>query len=236
MLGRASRGFRTRAFFVGDSASDDDLIGELPALSDSDGRGKNGTLLVISPITDGVGVIGGGAALLGFRRFRGLGVAGGSIEVCCGLSSLTCSCSFVADEVDSLLERRVAIVTICMYNRENRRRLIQNGVAVMTGLTDVFSLSCNCDCLMKERLSDAETSPPASDARLGTRDFYLLRVCLFVFVCKKTTIFESHFRYGPFHRVSRHPRQSSLSSDYQDSHNGSTINPPQQTETVRKRN
>ena len=138
MLGRASRGFRTRAFFVGDSASGDDLIGELPALSDSDGRGKNGTLLVISPIADGVGVIGGGAALLGFRRFRGLGVAGGSIEVCCGLSSLTCSCSLVADEVDNLLERRVVIVTICMSDRESRRKTIQSGTAVWTGLITVF--------------------------------------------------------------------------------------------------
>ena len=128
MLGRASRAFRTLGFFVGDSSPGDDLIGEFPALSDSDGRGKNGTLFVISPIADGVGVIGGGAALSSFRRFRGLGVAGGSIEVCCGLSSLSWSCSLVADEVDNLLERRVAIVIICVCDRRNRRRLMQRDV------------------------------------------------------------------------------------------------------------
>jgi len=101
------------------------LIGELPALPDSAGRGKNGTLLVISPIADGVGVIGGGAKLSSLRRFRGLGVAGGSIEVRCGFSSLTWSCSLVADEVDNLLERRVAIVILCMRDRENSRKIMQ---------------------------------------------------------------------------------------------------------------
>ena len=101
------------------------MIGEFPALSDSAGRGKNGTLLVISPIADGVGVIGGGAAVSSFRRFRGLGVAGGSIEVCCGLSSLTWSCSLVADEVDNLLDRRVAIVILYVSDRENSRKIMQ---------------------------------------------------------------------------------------------------------------